>query len=38
VEVGRWVEKHPNRSRWREDVKESFLEEGKPEKGITFEM
>ena len=33
-----WVEKHPHRNRAREDVIGCFQEEGKPGKGITFEM
>ena len=38
VGVDRWVEEHPHRSRGREDGIGGFREEGKPGKGITFEM
>jgi hypothetical protein len=38
VGVGRWVEKHPHRSRGREDVIGCFWERGKLGKGIIFEM
>jgi hypothetical protein len=37
VGVDRWVGKHTHRSRGREDGIGKFPE-GKPEKGITFEM
>ena len=36
--VGMWVDEHPHRSRVREDVIGCFRDEGKPGKGITFEM
>jgi hypothetical protein len=36
--VGGWAEEHTHRSRGREDVIGCFWEEGKPGKGITFEM
>ena len=38
VGLGRCVREHPHRSRGREDVIRCVLEEGKPGKGITFEM
>jgi hypothetical protein len=37
VGVDGWVEKHPHRSREREDVIGCFREERKAGKGITFE-
>jgi hypothetical protein len=38
VGVGIWVEKHPHRSRRREDVIRYLREGGKLGKRITFEM
>jgi hypothetical protein len=38
LEVGGWVEKHPYRSRRREDVTVCFWEGGKPGNSITFEI
>jgi hypothetical protein len=38
VGVVEWVEEYPYRNRGREDVIGCFWEEGKPGKGITFEM
>jgi hypothetical protein len=38
VGVSGWVEEHPSRSRWREDVIGCFWEGRKRGKIITFEM
>jgi hypothetical protein len=38
VGLGGWLEEHLHRSRRKEDMVSCFWEEGKPGKGITYEM